>query len=74
MTADDFVTALFGEGWKSEQLPVFLFMVQQAQEDAKRYYEIRDNLASRSGTFITSRRELDGIDDLADAARYCGPV
>lgn len=74
MNAEEFVTALFGEGWKSDQLPVFLFMVKQAQEDARRYYEIRDHLSSRSGTFITSRKDLDGIDDLADAARYCGTV
>lgn len=74
MNAEEFVTALFGEGWKPEQLPVFLFMLQRAQEDAKRYYEIRDHLVSRSGAFIPTRRDLDGIDDLADAARYCGTV
>ena len=72
MTPEEFITGLFGEGWTESQLPVFLTMLMAAQEDAKRYYEIRDILAG--DRFIPSRKSLESVDDMADAGRYCGIV
>ena len=67
MTPEEFITAMFGDGWTPEQLPVFLSMVEQAQEDAKRYHEIRDMLTEEC--FAPSRAQLDAIDMLVDSRR-----
>lgn len=72
MTPEEFITALVGEGWTLDQLPSFAVMIGQAQEDAKRYHEVRDHLASCSETFITQRSDLCEIDRLVDSARLNG--
>ena len=67
MKPEEFITAMFGDGWSEEQLPVFLAMVERAQEDAKRYYELRDALTEEC--FAPSRAQLDVIDTLVDSRR-----
>jgi hypothetical protein len=67
MTPEEFITAMFGDGWTQEQLPVFLSMVERFQEDAQRYYEIRDALTEEC--FAPSRAQLDAIDSLMDSRR-----
>lgn len=74
MTTDEFVTHLFGEGWTPEQLPIFAHMLKQAQDDARRYHELRDHLAMRNGKYIPTRKDMEAIDDFTDAARYCGII
>lgn len=43
MTPEEFITALFGEGWSPEMLPIYLDMLKQMSADAQRYYIVRDN-------------------------------
>jgi hypothetical protein len=43
LTPEEFITALFGEGWSPEMLPIFLDMLKQMSADAQRYYIVRDN-------------------------------
>ena len=67
MTPEEFITALFGENWTPEQLPVFLAMLERAQQDSQRYYELRDALTEEC--FAPSRAQLDVIDRLVDSKR-----
>ena len=67
MTPEEFITAMFGDGWRPEQLPVFLAMVERFQEDAQRYYELRDILLEEC--LAPSRRQLDVIDTMVDSQR-----
>lgn len=68
MTPEQFITALFGEGWKPEQLPVFLNMLMRCQADAKRYHELRDALA-KGDELVASRKSLNSVDDFVDSVR-----
>jgi hypothetical protein len=43
LTPEEFITALLGEDWKEEILPILLEMIQQWSQDAGRYYILRDN-------------------------------
>jgi hypothetical protein len=43
LTPEEFITALFGEGWSPEMLPIYLDMLKQMSADAQRYYIVRDN-------------------------------
>ena len=52
MTPVQFITELFGDGWTHSQLPVFLVMLQQAQEDARRYHLVRDKIAEDNEILI----------------------
>lgn len=71
MTKDQFIDALFGPGWTEAQLPVFLEMLRRMQEDAKRYYEVRDTIAKKN-YWIADRESLNSVDDEVDAARQSG--
>ena len=73
MTPERFIDALFGDWWTPEQLPVLLEMVRQAQEDAKRYHELKDAIA-REDDWIASRSSLVSIDEQVDAARFSGLI
>ncbi len=74
MTPEEFIDALFGEGWTNDQLPLFLDILKGFDRDSKRYHEIRELLANRNG-FAATREQLSEIDDLVDeAARYAEPV
>ncbi len=72
VTPEEFIDALFGEGWTQDQLPVFLEIVKGFDRDAKRYHEVRELLASRPGSFVASRKELYEVDELVDKARLDG--
>jgi hypothetical protein len=72
MTPEEFITALAGEGWTADQLPDLVVIIGQAQEDAKRYREMRASLASGSETFIARRSDICEIDRLVKAARVNG--
>lgn len=72
MTPEQFIDALVGEGWTLGQLPGFVLIIGQAQEDAKRYHELREQLANQPGAFIASRSDLNEIDRLVDEARSRG--
>ena len=67
MTPEEFITALFGDNWTPEQLPVFLSMLEQAQKDAQRYHEVRDAMTEEC--FAPSREQLNAIDRLVDSKR-----
>ena len=69
MTPVDFIDGLFGEGWKPEQLPVFLEMLRRAQEDAKRYHELREELAKMRDEMVATRESLNKVDDQVDSVR-----
>lgn len=75
MTPHQFIDALFGPGWTEFQLPVFLEMLKKMQEDANRYYELREILA-RKNDFVADRAALNSIDEYideyVDAARQSG--
>jgi hypothetical protein len=73
MTPVQFITELFGDGWTHSQLPVFLEMLRQAQEDAKRYHLVRDQIACNYG-FPGSQSDLRQIDMEVDAARQLGLI
>jgi hypothetical protein len=71
VTKDQFIDALFGPGWTEAQLPVFLEMLRQMQEDAKRYHELREQIAKGSD-WIASRESLNSVDEYLDYARQLG--
>lgn len=69
MTPDEFITAILGEGWKHEHLPILLEQLKRMNEDAIRYYELRELLA-HGVTFVATREQLNEVDDWADSMRY----
>ena len=73
MTPVQFITELFGDGWTHSQLPVFLVMLQQAQEDARRYHLVRDKIA-KDNEIPGSRSDLRQIDIEVDEARQSGLI
>ena len=71
MTPKDFVTELFGEGWKPSQLPSFLDALKGWHEDSQRYYAIRDFAKKLEwDTDPRDRRECHEFDDHVDAKRF----
>ena len=72
MTPEEFIDALFGKGWNNQQLPVFLSILQQMDEDAKRYHQVRDVMASGNASYVADRKALYEIDELVDQARQRG--
>jgi hypothetical protein len=73
MKPDQFITELFGDGWTEAQLPVFLIMLKQMQEDATRYHAIRDALAEEQGIQAT-QSDLRKFDNHVDIARQSGLI
>jgi hypothetical protein len=71
MTPSEFITELFGHGWKREQLPVFLETMRRMSEDAQRYYELREALAKHQ-EWIATRESLNSVDDHIDSVRQSG--
>jgi hypothetical protein len=57
LTPEQFITALFGEGWTPEMLPVFLETMKQLSADAQRYYIVRDNTFNIEFTNEPNSRE-----------------
>jgi hypothetical protein len=43
LTPEELITALLGEDWREEMLPVLLEMIKRWSQDAGRYYILRDN-------------------------------
>lgn len=72
MTPEEFIDALFGEGWTQDQLPIFLEIVKGFDRDSKRYHEIREILAGGRESFVASRKKLNEVDELVDQARLSG--
>lgn len=71
MTAEQFITELFGEGWDERQLPVFLVMAERMSDDAQRYHVVRDYM--EQAEFLVeprSREEYHEFDDVVDAKRF----
>lgn len=71
MTAEQFITELFGEGWDERQLPVFLVMAERMSDDAQRYHVVRDYM--EQSEFLVeprSREEYHEFDDVVDAKRF----
>jgi len=71
VTPKEFVTELFGEGWKPSQLPLFLDRLKAMSEDAQRYYAVRD--FAKKLEFEADprpREECHKFDDLVDAKRF----
>ena len=73
MTPVQFITELFGDGWTQSQLPVFVAMLRQAQEDARRYHLVRDKIAE-DDEIPGSRSDLRQIDIEVDEARQSGLI
>jgi hypothetical protein len=71
MTPKDFVTELFGEGWKHSQLTSFLDAIKGWSEDSQRYYAVRD-FAKKLEWRIEprDRTECHKFDDLVDSKRF----
>jgi hypothetical protein len=71
MTPKDFVTELFGEGWKPSQLTSFLDAIKGWSEDSQRYYVVRD-FAKKLEWRINprDRGECHEFDDLVDSKRF----
>jgi hypothetical protein len=71
MTPKDFVTELFGEGWKPSQLPSFIDALKGWSEDSQRYYAVRD-FAKKLEWRINprDRKECHEFDDLVDSKRF----
>lgn len=69
MTSDEFITAILGDGWKPEHLPILLEQLKRMNDDALRYYELREFLA-QGVTFVATRQQLGEVDDWADSMRY----
>lgn len=57
MTPEEFITALFGEGWEPEMLPIFLDIMKQLSADAQRYYVVRDRTFNIEFTDEPNSRE-----------------
>jgi len=72
VTPEEFIDALFGQGWTQQQLPVFLHILMQMDTDAKRYHQIRDVMASGDAAYVADRKALYEIDELVDKARASG--
>ena len=72
MTPEEFIDALFGKGWNNQQLPVFLHILKQMDEDAKRYHQVRDVMAAGNASYVADKRALYEIDELVDSARQRG--
>ena len=70
MTTEQFITDLFGDGWTESQLPVFLQILRQTQEDALRYHAIRD---AATGD-LSSQSDLRKFDIEVDKARQSGLI
>jgi len=43
LTPEELITALLGEDWKEEMLPILFEMIKRWSQDAGRYYILRDN-------------------------------
>jgi hypothetical protein len=71
MTEVQFIDELFGPEWTYSQLPVFLEMLKKAQEDAKRYHELREHIA-RESNWVADRASLSMVDEMVDDARKSG--
>ena len=71
MTPKDFVTELFGEGWKPSQLNSYLDAIKGWSEDSQRYYAVRD-FAKKLEWRINprDRGECHEFDDLVDSKRF----
>ena len=72
MTPEEFIDALFGKGWTQQQLPLFLYILKQMDEDAKRYHQVRDVMATGNASYVADRKALYEIDELVDSARNRG--
>lgn len=72
MTPEEFIDALFGKGWTEHQLPVFLHIIQNWSEDAKRYHQVREVMATGNAAYVADRKALYEIDELVDQARNRG--
>ena len=71
MTPKDFVTELFGEGWKPSQLTSFLDAIKGWSEDSQRYYAVRDFAKKLEWRInLRDRRECHEFDDLVDSKRF----
>lgn len=71
MTPKEFVTELFGEGWKPSQLPIFLDTIKVWSEDSQRYYVVRDFAQDLKWEPNPRLRSKFGeFDDLVDAKRF----
>jgi hypothetical protein len=71
MTPKDFITELFGEGWKPSQLPTFLDQLKVWADDAQRYYVVRDYAKNLEWEVNPRTRVQCGeFDDLVDAKRF----
>jgi hypothetical protein len=71
MTPKDFVTELFGAGWKPSQLPAFMDSIKKWSEDSQRYYAVRDFTKKLEWrTDPRDRRECHEFDDLVDSKRF----
>jgi CRISPR/Cas system-associated protein endoribonuclease Cas2 len=72
VTPEEFIDALFGKGWTTQQLPVFLHILKQMDEDAKRYHQVREVMASGNISYVADKKALYEIDELVDSARNRG--
>ena len=71
MTPKDFVTELFGEGWKPSQLTSFLDAIKGWSEDSQRYYAVRDFAKKLEWRiYPRDRGECHEFDDLVDSKRF----
>lgn len=72
MTPTEFIDAVFGKGWTESQLPLFVVMLKQMEDDAKRYHEVREVMAAGNASYVADRKALYEIDSLVDQARNRG--
>jgi hypothetical protein len=71
MTPKQFITELFGEGWKPSQLPAFVDTLKAWSEDAQRYYAVRDFAKKLQWeSEQRDRKQCHEFDDLVDAKRF----
>jgi len=57
LTPDELITALLGDGWTEEMLPMLLNFIVRWSVDANRYYIIRDNAFNIEFTNEPNSRE-----------------
>ena len=72
MTPEEFITELFGSDWTEDKLPLFLVMLEQMEQDAKRYHEVREIMALGNASYVADRKAIHEIDALVDSARNRG--
>lgn len=71
MTAQEFISSIFGTNWNDNDLPIFLGFIKDMELNSRRYYVVRDfAIELKLGYDARDRKNFHQIDDVVDAKLY----